>query len=66
MTSVYLKVANGWGPEDLNVGGVGVGQRLPVSEPHDRHIAGMSLDFTSDIDGVSLPGVHRDLTVDLW
>lgn len=66
MTSAYLKEANGWGPEDPNVGGVGVGQRLPVSEPQDRHIAGMSLDLTSDIDGVSLPGVHRDLTIDLW
>lgn len=66
MTSAYLKVANGRGPEDLHVGGVWVGQRLPVSQPHDRHIAGMSLDLTSDIDGVSLPRVHRDLTVDLW
>lgn len=62
----YLQVADGQRPEDLNVGCVGVGEGLAVPEPHNGHVGGMGLDLARDVDGVPLPGVRCDLTVDLW
>lgn len=62
----YLHVADGRRPEDLNVGGVGVGEGLAVPQPHHGHVGGMGLDLAGDVDGVPLPGVRRDLAVDLW
>lgn len=62
--AVYLKVAERWTSEDLNVGGVGVGELQPVSQPHYGHVAGVSLNLTADVHAVSLPGVNRNIAVD--
>lgn len=62
----YLQVADGQGPEDLNVGCVGVGEGLAVPQPHNGYVSGMGLDLARDVHAVPLPGVRRNLTVDLW
>lgn len=60
----YLQVADGRRPEDLNVGCVGVGEGLAVPQPYNGNVGGMGLDLACDVDGVPLPGVRRNLTVD--
>lgn len=63
---VYLKVAGGRRSEDLNVGGVGVGELQPVSQPHYGNVAGMSLNLAADVHSVSLPGVNCNIAMDFW
>ena len=60
---LYLQEADWWSPEDLNVGGVGVGQLQSVSQPDDGRITGMSFDLTADIHCIPLPGIHCHFTM---
>lgn len=55
----YLQVASGRGVVDLDIGGVNVRQLESVSQPRNRHIAGVSQHFTADVGRVALPRVHR-------
>lgn len=55
----YLQVAGGRHVVDLDIGGVNVRQLEAVSQPRNRHIAGVSQHFTADVGWVALPRVHR-------
>lgn len=63
---VYLKVAEWWSSEDLNVGGVGVRELQAISEPNYGDVVGMSLNLTADVHSVSFPGVNCDIAMDFW
>lgn len=53
----YLQVACSGGGIDFNVGGVGVRQLESISQPHDRHITGVSQDLAADVGRIPLPRV---------
>lgn len=55
----YLQVASGRCVVDLDIRGVSVRQLEAVSQPRNRHIAGVSQHFTADVGWVALPRVHR-------
>lgn len=54
----YLQVAGGRRVVDLDIGGVSIRQLEAVSLPRNRHIAGVSQNFTADVGRVALPRVH--------
>lgn len=54
----YLQVAGGRPVVDLDIGGVSVRKLEAVSQPRNRHIAGVSQHFTADVGWVALPRVN--------
>ena len=64
MVYPYLQVADGRSVVDLDVGDVGIGESLAVSEPADGGPR-MGQHLSGDVDGVPLPGVPGDGALDL-
>lgn len=62
---VYLQVAGRGSSEDLDVGGVGVGELQSISQPDNGNIIGMSLHLAADVHWISLPGIHSHCTMNL-